>query len=142
LTEKLNISARVYVASMNNHPVACVAVLSQPNGYFTGGFRGSRTVVLPDYQGLGIGSAFSNYIAGCYVMSGYRYFVKTVNPALGEYRNNHPELWKPTSKNGQYRKDMKGRQKIRMNWDTLPRISYCHEFIGKNIGDTDLLIDK
>lgn len=105
----------------------------------TGAFRGSRTVVMPDYQGMGIGSLFSNFIAGSYVKHGLRYFTKTVNPALGEYRNSHPELWKPTSKNGVFRKDMKGRQKVRMNWDTTPRLSYCHEFVGKDIGDISLL---
>lgn len=142
LTETLNTSARIYVAALHDKPVACVAVLAQPNGYFQNAYRGSRTVVMPDYQGMGIGSLFSNFIAGSYVQAGYRYFTKTVNPALGEYRNNHPEIWKPTSKNGVYRKDMKGRQKVRMNWTTFARTSYCHEFVGKDFGDINLLKDQ
>jgi len=130
------------VATLKDNPIACIAVLAQPNGYFKNAFRGSRTVVMPDYQGMGIGSLFSNFIAGSYVLAGNKYFTKTVNPALGEYRNSHPDLWKPTSKNGVLRKDMKGRQKERMKWDEQPRASYCHEFIGKNIGDINLLNDS
>jgi GNAT superfamily N-acetyltransferase len=135
-------SSRIYVATLDDYPVACVAVLAQPGGYIRNGFRGSRTVVMPDYQGMGIGSLFSNFIAGSYIQFGCRYFTKTVNPALGEYRNNHPELWKPTTKNGVFRNDIKGRQKARMGWDSLKRLSYCHEFISKDFGDINLLKDN
>ena len=121
--------------------VGCVAVLAQPSGHFDNGMRGTRTVVLPDFQGMGIGSYLSNYVGGSYVQAGYRYFVKTVNPALGEYRVNHPELWKPTSKHGRILKykNTNGKQ-FDSSWEALNRKSYCHEFINENWGDPSIIL--
>lgn len=67
LSRNLNNSAQCYLASWNNEPVAFCAVLSQP--ILTSKqtiWRISRIVVLPDYQGLGIGMALLNYVASLY----------------------------------------------------------------------------
>lgn len=90
-------------------------------------FRGSRTVVLPDYQGMGMGSAISNLLAGICVSMGAKYYTKTVNPALGIYRNQHTELWKATPFNNKIRTQKNGNQM----WANLKtRASFCHEYIG------------
>lgn len=51
--------------------------------------RGHRTVVLPDYQGVGIGSILSNFIAEYYVKQGFRYSSVTSNPAFINHRKNN-----------------------------------------------------
>lgn len=142
LTPKLNKASRIYLGYWNDRLVGCVAVLTQPSGYFDNGMRGTRTVVLPDFQGMGIGSKLSDYVAGSYVKAGYRYFTKTVNPALGIYRNRS-EKWKPTSKNGRplRYKDKNGKQ-FNSNWVALNRESYCHEFIDTNTGDPSIILHK
>lgn len=44
--------------------------------------RGHRMVVLPDYQGIGIGTAFENYTSQIYADKGWRVNVTTTTPAL------------------------------------------------------------
>lgn len=44
--------------------------------------RGHRMVVLPDYQGIGIGTAFENYTSKYYVDKGWNINITTTTPAL------------------------------------------------------------
>jgi GNAT superfamily N-acetyltransferase len=53
-------------------------------------WRGCRTVILPDFQGLGIGVRFSDAIADIHIEDGYRYFSKTAHMRMGEYRQHSP----------------------------------------------------
>lgn len=138
MTEDLNTSASCFCFTWNNQLVGFVGVLAMPCGTVQNAFRGSRTVVLPDFQGLGIGSKITEFIASCYKSIGARYYTKTVNPALGEYRNNS-EKWKETSHNGKFRNDVIG-NKDNKGYSYLPRISYCHEYIGEpTYGYEDLI---
>jgi GNAT superfamily N-acetyltransferase len=68
-------------------------------------YRDSRIVVLPDYQGLGLGTSISNFIGAICKSTNYRYFTKTIHPALGNYRNVNSDIWKPTVYNGKVRND-------------------------------------
>lgn len=44
--------------------------------------RGHRMVVLPDYQGIGIGTAFENYTSQHYADLGWQISVLTTTPSL------------------------------------------------------------
>lgn len=136
LTESVNNSCKFFIFEWNEKPVAIVALATNHSGTVRNSFRLSRTVVLPDYQGLGIGSKVSEFI--CSITKG-RVFTKTVNPALGEYRSKS-DKWKPTSKN---MKQLKGQSKEKGEnvWTTKTRPSYCFEYIGAKIdGYEDLLL--
>ena len=54
-----------------------------------------RTVVLPDFQGAGIGTAFSDAIAQMYTDVGYTYISTTSNPAFIHARAKSPK-WMTT----------------------------------------------
>jgi len=57
--------------------------------------RCSRIVVLPDYQGVGIGNLLLNMIAQHYTQDGYRFTITTTTPALiYSFKNNNN--WKLT----------------------------------------------
>lgn len=135
MTEEMNKSASCFVFSWGKQLVAFVGVLPQPSGYFDKAVRGTRTVVLPDFQGLGIGSRITDFIASIYKQAGYRYFTKTVNPKLGEYRN-HSEKWKTTSKNGRIIRPSVSK----LNKKQKLRASYCHEYVGEGICGYEELI--
>lgn len=140
LTEMNNKAYSHYLFEWNDKPVGIVVVSPLPSGTIKNAFRGSRTVVLPDYQGMGIGSSISDFIAGIYKSINRQYYVKTVNPALGEYRNksNH---WIGTPDNGKIRKDRKAISNYHSHWKSKKRISYCHKYIGKPIyGYEDLML--
>ena len=138
LTEKTNKSFGYLLFTWKGNPVGIVVYKPQPNGYIKNSYALSRTVVLPDFQGMGIGSKISEFTAAILKESGKRVFTKTVNPALGEYRNRS-DSWRGTSKNGMFRADIKGKNKKYRN--TLKRTSYCHEYVGDNVeGYSELLL--
>lgn len=137
LTEEVNKSCKFFLFEWNDKPVAIIAAIPQPSGYYNNGIRGSRTVVLPDYQGMGIGSKVSDFIGGIFNNAGYRYFTKTVNPALGEYRDKSIK-WKNSAKHG--RSTERGLNDG-MHKKIKSRPSYCHEYVGEAIeGYEDLLL--
>jgi hypothetical protein len=134
LTSNLNKSSRCFLACWNNVPVGFYAVLSMPSGTLKNAWRGHRLVVLSDYQGLGIGNRLSEWVGNLLLSEGKRFFCKTANMKLGEYRNKSPK-WKPTSKNKKPRKS----QEVSKNYNNLvdfsfleKRICYSHEYIGGN----------
>jgi len=81
---------------MNGKPISFNAVLPFPHGNIKNGYRMSRTVVLPDYQGLGIGSRVTDYLASLYKAEGRTMYVKTSNPALWSHRDKSPNWHKTT----------------------------------------------
>lgn len=133
LDGNLNKVARCWIAEWNGTAVGFSAALPFPSGTVKGAYRGHRTVVLPDFQGLGIGVRISDATAEMFVSEGYRYFSKTAHPRMGEYRNRSP-LWKPTSKNERCREDYKTRiSTIEGSYQLrhADRVCYSHEYIGR-----------
>ena len=82
ISEDLNASAKCFLVTWNDKPVAFFAFLPMPSGTVENAYRGSRSVVLPDFQGLGIGYAVSKYLHKLYKKDGKKLYVKSVNPAL------------------------------------------------------------
>lgn len=144
MTEDINKSAACYVFTWDGSVVGFVGVIPQPSGYFEKAVRGTRTVVLPEFQGVGIGSKMTDFIASIYKAEGYRYFTKTVNPKLGLHRDNSPN-WRKTSKNGRIIRPSESK----LNKKQKLRASFCHEYIGSPtygcgdiIGKIDVMRDK
>lgn len=139
LDSALSSAAHCYIGMIGDKPVVFGAVIHSTNRDIHSYWRGHRTVVLPEFQGLGIGSAFSDAIAEIYVGRGLRYFSKTAHPAFGEHRENS-ELWRPTSTNKQKRssyltkdgevRTMSGYGGEKTALRDANRICYSHEYIG------------
>jgi hypothetical protein len=133
LGDKLNTSARCWVAYLWGNPVAFNSVLAMPSGSLKRAWREHRLVVLSDYQGMGIGNNMSECVGEILISEDKRFFSKTANIKLGEYRNNK-DSWRPTSKNGKSRKDNLDRKKNYNNMvdsSLCLRVCYSHEYIGK-----------
>ncbi len=126
----INKVARCYVAVWDNQLVGFCASITQPSGNFKNGWRGHRTVILPDFQGMGIGTRFSDAIGQIHVDQGLRYFSRTAHPKMGLHRQNSP-LWKPTSKNKMLRIDVKHKSIFNDHFVDNKRICFSHEYIGK-----------
>jgi len=127
LTQDINKSSRCWFATWEGQAVGFVAAIAFPSGTVKNAFRGHRTVVLPDYQGLGFGVRISDAVAEIFIQSGHRYFSKTAHPRMGGYRNNS-KLWRPTSKNMKVRGDSGDKKKLK--WQIRKVFSYSHEYIG------------
>jgi ABC-type lipoprotein export system ATPase subunit/GNAT superfamily N-acetyltransferase len=131
LTHEVNKSCSFYLFQWNFKPIAICAVLPTPRNNNPHGKSISRIVVLPDYQGLGIGSEICNMIGGIYKNQNNDLYIKTANPALGEYFNKSKQ-WIGTSHNGKFRLDIhQAKEKSYKN--RLERKSYCHKYIGDKL---------
>lgn len=114
-------------------PVAFASIVSFPHGHIKRGWREHRTVVLPDFQGLGIGARLSDWM-GEWVLTVKqgRFFSKTSHPRFGAFRDASP-YWRATSSN---RKTPKAHeiqaQAKNFGWvaDTT-RQCFSHEYIGR-----------
>jgi GNAT superfamily N-acetyltransferase len=74
-------TARCYVAVYQDKPIACIAVVSvrMKAKYY----RVSRLVVLPDYQGIGVGTRLLNFIAELYAtQTKMPFYILTSNPQI------------------------------------------------------------
>jgi len=154
-TKKLSKVATTYVAlatctlftnSQNNksqvvccreEPVAMVSTIRHNGPASDNGIepsRAHRTVVLPTWQGIGIGSHVSDG-AGEIRTRGLesKYYGQTVHPAFGSYRDRSP-LWVPTQYNHTIQEfkiaTWKQRKKfIRVRLD-VPKYVYSHRYVG------------
>lgn len=126
MNSDLNISSHCYIGYIKNNPVCFFAVLHHPHKTIRKFKRGHRLVVLPDYQGLGIGHRFSSYIADKYVRDGYRFIITSSTKSLYKQRRND-ERWLITRK---------GRGKVHLGNESLRKSSnpnkyvFCYEYIG------------
>ena len=134
LSGEINKAARCFVAYLWNVPVAFDSVLAMPSGTLDNAYRSHRLVVLSDYQGMGIGNTVSETTGEILLKENKRYFCKTANIKLGEYRNNSPN-WRPTAKNMMRRTDLlhdfRPFNNI-INKDMILRWCYSHEYIGSS----------
>ena len=80
LSQSVNKAAHCYLATWNGQPVAFCAVLAMPGR--KGRWRISRIVVLPDYQGIGVGRRMLDAVAGLYTRDGGRMNITTSHPAM------------------------------------------------------------
>jgi len=88
LDHEINKSAQCYIATWNEKPVAFCSVIHFPHPSCSKFKREHRTVVLPDFQGVGIGNRFSEFVASLYKKSGFRFISTTSAPSMMFYRAN------------------------------------------------------
>ena len=131
LSSDLLPSARCFIAKWEGETVGFASAISMPNGYIKGAWREHRTVVLPDFQGLGIGVRLSDAVARLFLADGHRYFSRTAHPRMGMYRESSPS-WRPTSKNRRRRDDYSdaAQGRFRGYFVNTNRTCWSHEFIG------------
>lgn len=137
LNSSINKSCNCWIVKYENKPVAFIATLAYPSGTVKHAFREHRLVVLPDFQGIGIGNAVSEAVGQAYIEVGCRYFSKTANPRCGIHRDNSPK-WRATSKNHKKRLDyltVNGEPREKKESALMQKIHsqrecYSHEYIG------------
>lgn len=86
---KMN-SSHCYVGYIDDVPVAFLGVQSFPHP-IRPGWRQSRVVCLPDYQGLGIGTLFSDYVGSLYASTSRPFRMVLSHPALVSAQNRNPK---------------------------------------------------
>jgi GNAT superfamily N-acetyltransferase len=130
LDSNISKASRCYIGVWDDKIVAFGATLTLPSGTLKNAWRGHRTVVLPDYQGMGIGVRFSDAIAQIHLNEGHRYFSKTAHPRMILYREKSP-LWKPTSKHKKFRYDVSEKNIYKNHVYDNKRLCGSFEYVGE-----------
>jgi len=133
LTDDLNKASINYVVLWNDKPMAFFGILPFPGVGDEKTRRVSRMVILPDFQGLGLGKHLLNYISSLYFSNNNQMFIRTMNPALG-ISLSKDKNWIATSGNLRIpAQDSSGRK-------IIERPSYSYKYIGKKSSDDNSLI--
>lgn len=82
LSSEHNISAHKYIAEINNEIVAWCSVLHFPHPKVKNMKKIHRIVVLPDYQGIGVGNKLLNEISKMYQEQNQRVTITTSTPVF------------------------------------------------------------
>lgn len=85
LDTSIHKSAKCFVGMIDERPAAFASVLPFPHAV-SPGWREHRTVCLPDFQGVGIGNAMSEFVGGLFRATGKPYRSATSHPAMIRYR--------------------------------------------------------
>ena len=93
LSHSHNNSANVYVAFVNEQLAGFISILHFPHAKVKNIKRVHRVVVMPDFQGIGIGVRLLEYIGKKYINNKYRYRITTSAPSLIHYFKNSLQ-WK------------------------------------------------
>lgn len=125
LSGDLNKASNMYISLFNNEIVGMCAILPQPNGYCINGFRVHRLVILPDYQGLGIGKKLLEWVSEYYNKQEKVMYIRTSHIKLANALKKSKN-WKETPRSG------------KKSPDTLwkvdkKRTPYSFEYIKNNI---------
>lgn len=151
LSANISKSAWCWLAEWEGQVIGFVSAMAFPFTGTSNAWREHRTVVLPDYQGMGFGVRISNAVAEMFIQNGYRYFSKTAHPRMGEYRNKSVK-WRPTQTNMRTRPDYKkttchaftpysghsGPKNMVYNLLHANRRAYSHEYIGEKQKDSNV----
>jgi len=144
-TRALSAQATAFVAVLEEtgQAVGFIATIGQIGKEPTA--RAHRTVVLPEWQGLGIGSRLSDGVAELHRRAGVRYLGQTVHPHFGAYRDRSA-LWAATKFNHttssfkiESWKQRTGNVRVMLNH---PRFLYSHEYIGGELDDDRVAFDN
>lgn len=133
LSHDLNKAAKCFIFLWNDKPIGFVAILPFPGVGDEKTKRVSRIVILPDFQGLGIGKSILNYISSLYFSLDNQMFIRTMSPALG-IALSKDKNWLPTAGN------LKVPGKNSNGQSIIERPSYSYKYVGeKNSDSTDII---
>lgn len=134
LSEDINKASKNFIVKWGEEIVGFVSMLPSPNRYVKNSWRFHRLVVLPDYQGMGLGTSIANSIGEMWLNMGWRLFMKTAHVRLGNYMDTSNK-WIPTAHNGK-RRTIGEKMKVREKWHNYDldtkRICYTYEYVGKD----------
>lgn len=140
LSHVLASAARCFIATAEfegtTNMVGFVSCLPFPSGSLKRAWREHRTVVLPDFQGLGIGPRISDAVGELHRNERKRYFSRTCHPRFGAYRDKRNSGWMRTSQNKYAREQAQdkgthtGAERIN-SFGGDNRLAFSHEYIGR-----------
>ena len=134
LTDELNKAAQCFLILTNDKPIGFMAFLPFPGVGDPKTRRLTRMVILPDFQGLGIGKRVFNYICSLYWKEKHQVYARIMSPSLGEMMKNDKQNWIETAGNGRIPGADSSNRKL------ILRPSYSYKWIGNSSTDDSSII--
>ena len=155
LTEGINKSCWSWELRLHGRPIGFHSVntaLGMPGAGegSSGGSREHRVVILPDFQGIGLGWMLAETVAAQLTSTGRRYTSITMHSTFGKCRDRSPR-WRPNARNHKADKDeattdVRGRSLAQKAGTWAPttrdklRPSYRHEYVGDPGAERDAIL--
>lgn len=112
LSDELSKAAKSFVILQNDKSIGFVAILPMPSGTVKDAWRVSRIVILPDYQGLGIGIKVLNLFGSMYKKDKKILYIKTSNPSLFKGMERNTKNWKLCTENNNVEQIKKSNERL------------------------------
>ena len=144
LSNELHKSAKCFLIYWDNKPIGFVGILAFPNGAFRNGWRLSRIVILPEYQGLGLGIKICNYFAS--IIKSYNnglFYIRTRHPAMVKYLSNSND-WQSVGSKKYTKISGKNHSVHGISWKLDTRNANSFKYIGAigNIEESRIFYEK
>lgn len=128
LSSELNIACKMYVAFWGKELVGMIAIIPHP-GMVQNAYRIHRLVILPDYQGLGIGKKLLEQMTYLYASKGATMYIRTSHIKLANALLNSKE-WVETQRSGTQS------PQYGVLWEVInDRIAYSFKYVGDSKSD-------
>ena len=131
LRNDLDKASKCYILKWENIIVGFYAIKAFPNGYIKNFWRGHRLVILPDFQGMGLGKYLLDYINNLYINKGCRVFVKCACIKLGRYMEESNKYIKTSTNKKERNIGDNGSFNKHITFD-FDRICYSYEYVGSD----------
>lgn len=131
LSADLNKAAKVFLATIEGQPAAMTAILPFPHPHVKNMWKEHRTVVLPDYQGVGLGNRLSETVGDYLLENGKRFTSVTSHPAMIGYRHKSPK-WIMTRAPSRLGPPGKKAKTQTNNNTSIKRLTASFEYIGNH----------
>ena len=133
LSHSHNNAARCFVGTLNGEIALFTSILSFPHPIVKNTWKEHRTVVLPDYQGLGLSNITGDYIGEMLKKEGKCYITTTSNPArIATLKKN--AKWICTRIGRSSSGSGKIQNKHKKGSTSCERITISFKYIGENNG--------
>lgn len=119
-----------YVAFVDDQPAAICTIMAMPHPKLKNARRIARIVILPDYQGIGLGAHLMNTVASAYVADGKSMYITTSHPAVITGLNNN-RLWAMVRKPSRVQPQGKSSTVGRDLTSSRGRVTASFKYIGK-----------
>lgn len=120
-------------------------MLPAPSGTSNYARKVHRLVILPDYQGMGLGTKFMEALCDMYLKKGFKVYIRTAHESLAFHFQNS-SLWKAGPRNGKKGDVSNGAINGRnQNMYIVNSERFSYEYVGPEYATkphTELVVDK
>jgi GNAT superfamily N-acetyltransferase/ABC-type uncharacterized transport system YnjBCD ATPase subunit len=128
LSGDLHVAARAFIACSGAEPIAFNAYYRFPHPKAKNIMVSHRTVVLPDWQGLGIGGRLTEHVGEVLAQRGDRYRATLAHPALIAYRRRSPR-WREAKGQNTLSKSRKPKRLMKQHMNPRKLATHTFEYV-------------